>query len=40
MIRDPENESMPRETLERLQFERLKAKVGDVMRRCLSTGVH
>jgi len=30
MIRDPENESMPRETLERLQFERLKAKVGDV----------
>jgi phenylacetate-CoA ligase len=30
MIRHPENESMPRETLERLQFERLKAKVGDV----------
>ena len=33
MIRDPENESMPRETLERLQFERLKAKVGDVYER-------
>ena len=33
MIRDPENESMPRETLERLQFERLKAKVGEVYER-------
>ncbi|MDR9458925.1 MAG: phenylacetate--CoA ligase [Dehalococcoidia bacterium] len=33
MIRDPENESMPRETLERLQFQRLKAKVGDVYER-------
>ena len=33
MIRDPENESMPRETLERLQFERLRAKVGDVYER-------
>jgi phenylacetate-CoA ligase len=33
MIRDPENESMPRETLERLQFERLKAKVGYVYER-------
>ncbi len=30
MIRDPENESMPRERLERLQFERLRAKVGEV----------
>ena len=33
MIRDPENESMPRETLERLQFERLRAKVGEVYER-------
>lgn len=33
MIRDPENESMPRESLERLQFERLKAKVGYVYER-------
>ena len=33
MIRDPENESMPRERLERLQFERLKAKVGEVYER-------
>ena len=33
MIRDPENESMPRERLERLQFERLRAKVGEVYER-------
>jgi phenylacetate-CoA ligase len=33
MIRDPENESMPLETLESLQFERLKAKVGYVYER-------
>jgi phenylacetate-CoA ligase len=33
MILDPENESMPRETLERLQFERLRAKVGEVYER-------
>ncbi len=33
MIRDPENESMPRERLERLQLERLRAKVGEVYER-------
>lgn len=33
MIRDPENEAMPRERLERLQFERLRAKVGEVYER-------